>query len=129
MSIVDLSTNQLFEKYTIEEIRKLEKETRDEIETKKEDLRQMVGERYRDLIEAADTITEMKNCSEKIVQSIQDMQKHCVNLQKTHLTKGIGLSPKKAVNSGSQSSGFYAIASQTKLLLDIPEKIWSDIEW
>ncbi|XP_063970712.1 conserved oligomeric Golgi complex subunit 1-like [Lytechinus pictus] len=128
MSIVDLSTNQLFEKYTIEEIRKLEKETRDEIETKKEDLRQMVGERYRDLIEAADTITEMKNCSEKIVQSIQDMQKHCVNLQKTHLTKGIGLSPKKAVNSGSQSSGFYAIASQTKLLLDIPEKIWSDIE-
>eukprot|EP00057_Strongylocentrotus_purpuratus_P034541 XP_795647.3 PREDICTED: conserved oligomeric Golgi complex subunit 1 [Strongylocentrotus purpuratus] len=128
MSIADLSTNQLFEKYTIEEIRKLEKDTRDEIETKKEDLRQMVGERYRDLIEAADTITEMKTCSEKIFQSIQDMQKHCVNLQKTHLTKGISLSPKKAASSRSQSSGFYAIASQTKLLLDIPEKIWSDIE-
>lgn len=128
MSIVDLSTNQLFVTYTVEEIRKLEKETRAEIETKKEDLRQMVGERYRDLIEAADTITEMKNCSGKIVQSIQNMQKHCVNLQKTHSTKGISLSPKKAARSESQSSGFYAIASQTKLLLDIPEKIWSDIE-
>ncbi|XP_071477310.1 conserved oligomeric Golgi complex subunit 1-like [Diadema antillarum] len=128
MSMADLSTSHLFEKYTVEEIRKLERETRADIEKKKEDLRQMVGERYRDLIEAADTITDMKNCAEKIVVSIQDMQKHCVNLQKTHFTKGISISPKKAGNSGSQSSGFYAIASQTKLLLDIPEKIWSDIE-
>nr|XP_006811556.1 PREDICTED: conserved oligomeric Golgi complex subunit 1-like [Saccoglossus kowalevskii] len=34
------------------------------LKKKKEDLRQMVGERYRDLIEAADTIADMGRCAE-----------------------------------------------------------------
>ncbi|GFO40997.1 conserved oligomeric Golgi complex subunit 1-like [Plakobranchus ocellatus] len=56
----------LFEKHTVEKIRHLEKETRLDIEKKKEDLRVMVGERYRDLIEAADTITDMKTSAENV---------------------------------------------------------------
>ena len=53
----EMDTTNMFETYTVGEIREIEKKTRQDIERKKEDLRQMVGERYRDLIEAADTIT------------------------------------------------------------------------
>lgn len=71
----------LFERYSTDEIRAVERKVRGEIEQKKEELRQMVGERYRDLIEAADTIGEMRECSEKVVQSIQDMQNYCHTLK------------------------------------------------
>lgn len=67
----------LFERYSTEEIRRIERKVRGEIEQKKEELRQMVGERYRDLIDAADTIGEMRQCSGSVVRSIQDMQQYC----------------------------------------------------
>uniref|UniRef100_A0A8C7HR47 Conserved oligomeric Golgi complex subunit 1 n=1 Tax=Oncorhynchus kisutch TaxID=8019 RepID=A0A8C7HR47_ONCKI len=66
----------LFERYNTEEIRGIERKVRGEIEHKKEELRQMVGERYRDLIDAADTIGEMRQCSESVVTSIQDMHRY-----------------------------------------------------
>ena len=71
----------LFERYNTEEIRVIERKVRGEIEQKKEELRQMVGERYRDLIDAADTIGEMRQCSESVVQSIQDMHRYCQKLK------------------------------------------------
>ncbi|RXM33818.1 Conserved oligomeric Golgi complex subunit 1 [Acipenser ruthenus] len=71
----------LFERYSTDEIRGVERKVRGEIEQKKEELRQMVGERYRDLIEAADTIREMSQCSESVVQSVQDMYRYCHKLK------------------------------------------------
>lgn len=71
----------LFERHNTEQIRQIERKVREEIEQKKEELRQMVGERYRHLIDVADTIGEMRQCSESVVQSIQDMQQYCVRLK------------------------------------------------
>ncbi|XP_029913910.1 conserved oligomeric Golgi complex subunit 1 isoform X2 [Myripristis murdjan] len=114
----------LFERYNTEEIRRIERKVRGEIEQKKEELRQMVGERYRDLIDAADTIGEMRQCSESVVQSIQDMHQYCHKLKQG----------KSSVTSSKQESQwqwqekFYTMASQIKLLLEIPERIWSAME-
>ncbi|XP_042250017.1 conserved oligomeric Golgi complex subunit 1 isoform X2 [Thunnus maccoyii] len=114
----------LFERYNTEEIRQIERKVRGEIEQKKEELRQMVGERYRDLIDAADTIGEMRQCSESVVQSIQDMHQYCHSLKQG----------KASVSSCGQESQrqwqekFYTMASQIKLLLEIPERIWSAME-
>merc|ERR1719290_944762 len=41
----------------------------------------MVGERYRDLIEAADTIQNMKLCSASVIKSVGGMQQSCGSLQ------------------------------------------------
>ena len=73
----------LFERYNTEEIRTIERRVRGGIEQKKEELRQMVGERYRDLIDAADTIGEMRQCSESVVKSIQNMYSFCNKLKQT----------------------------------------------
>lgn len=76
----------LFEGYNTEDIRLIERKVRGDIEQKKEELRQMVGERYRDLIDAADTIGEMRQCSESVVHSLQDMHQYCHKLKKDKAT-------------------------------------------
>ncbi|XP_077389939.1 conserved oligomeric Golgi complex subunit 1 isoform X1 [Festucalex cinctus] len=112
----------LFERYSTEDIRGIERKVRGEIEQKKEELRQMVGERYRDLIDAADTIGEMRQSSASVVQSIQDMHQYCHRLKQG----------KACVNSRTPErqwqDNFYTMASQIKLLLEIPERIWSAME-
>lgn len=71
----------LFETHGTEEIRGLERQVRAEIEHKKEELRQMVGERYRDLIEAADTIGQMRCCAEGLVDAVQATDQYCARLR------------------------------------------------
>ncbi|XP_072550253.1 conserved oligomeric Golgi complex subunit 1 isoform X2 [Salminus brasiliensis] len=117
--------NVLFERYSTDEIRAIERKVRGEIEQKKEELRQMVGERYRDLIDAADTIGEMRQCSESVVRCIQGMDRYCQQLKQT---KAPPQSLSKLEDQRQSKEKFYTIASQIKLLLEIPERIWSAME-
>lgn len=131
LPVHEMDTNILFEKFTVEEIREIEKKTRADIERKKEDLRIMVGERYRDLIEAADTITEMKNSAQNVMSSIAKMEEMCKSLKQRHMIKGTSFQQRKGQGQQEgkkQEVRFYGIASQIKLLLDMPEKIWSALD-
>lgn len=65
----------LFEAHTAAELREAERRLRAGIEQKREELRQMVGERYRDLIEAADTIAEMRLSAERLLDSVRGLQR------------------------------------------------------
>ncbi|XP_033969529.1 conserved oligomeric Golgi complex subunit 1 isoform X1 [Trematomus bernacchii] len=114
----------LFERYNTAEIRRIERKVRGEIEQKKEELRQMVGERYRDLIDAADTIGEMRQCSESVVLSIRDMHQYCHSLKQGRAGGGSC----RQENQRQWQEKFYIMASQIKLLLEIPERIWSSME-
>ncbi|KAM9779745.1 conserved oligomeric Golgi complex subunit 1 [Neosynchiropus ocellatus] len=114
----------LFERYSTEEIRGIERKVRGEIEQKKEELRQMVGERYRDLIDAADTIGEMKQCSGDVVRSIQDMTQYCQRLKQSRS----GGSSRGLEKQRQSQEKFFTMAAQIKLLLEIPERIWSSLE-
>ncbi|CAL8271986.1 unnamed protein product [Lota lota] len=115
----------LFERYNTEEIRRIERKVRGEIEQKKEELRQMVGERYRDLIDAADTIGEMRQCSQSVVLSIQDMNHYC---QKLKQGKPNSQTIAKHETQLKCQGKFYNMAAQIRLLLEIPECIWSAME-
>ncbi|XP_018425831.1 PREDICTED: conserved oligomeric Golgi complex subunit 1 [Nanorana parkeri] len=112
----------LFEAHSAEEIRALERKVRAEIEHKKEELRQMVGERYRDLIEAADTIEEMRRSAEQVLGAVRGLETYCGGLKAKSAAIHKG---KSAVQSQER---FYCMAAQIKLLLEIPEKIWSSME-
>ncbi|XP_004693526.1 PREDICTED: conserved oligomeric Golgi complex subunit 1 [Condylura cristata] len=115
----------LFETHGAEEIRGLERQVRAEIEHKKEELRQMVGERYRDLIEAADTIGQMRRCAEGLVDAVKATDQYCARLR---LAGPAASQPPAALQPQQPSQEFYSMAAQIKLLLDIPEKIWSSME-
>ncbi|KAG1687280.1 Conserved oligomeric Golgi complex subunit 1 [Nymphon striatum] len=116
-----MGTDALFENYTIEEIQEIEKKTKMEIEKKKEELRQMVGERYRDLIEAADTIQAMRNSANCITGCIKNMVILCENLPNQIIK------PQVEQNYNDKFH-MYEIGAQIKLLLDIPKEMWSYID-
>lgn len=127
----DTNVSGLFEKFSIEEIREIEKKTRQDIEKKKEDLRQMVGERYRELIEAADTISEMKQSTEKVTLSIVKIQDLCQNLKQS-FSPSIRPTFDKFISKDSLKAAelnkVYASSISLKMLMDIPEKIWSALD-
>ncbi|XP_048583380.1 conserved oligomeric Golgi complex subunit 1 isoform X2 [Nematostella vectensis] len=124
----EIDSDALFSSHTIDEIRALENKTRSDIENKKEELRLMVGERYRDLIDAADTITEMKYCAQKVNDTIDDIQKQYKDLYQSHRCHGVGGVTQPTKGPTQSKSGFYSLASQMKLLVDTPEKVWSALE-
>ncbi|XP_022785211.1 conserved oligomeric Golgi complex subunit 1-like isoform X1 [Stylophora pistillata] len=62
---------------------------------------------------------------------VQDIQKQCKDLHVSHKCYGVGGAQASSTTDRipSQSkSGFYGIASQMKLLVDTPEKVWSALE-
>ncbi|KAK2528391.1 Cog1 [Columba guinea] len=107
----------LFEAHTAAELRAVERRLRAGIEQKREELRQMVGERYRDLIEAADTIAEMRLSAERLLGAVRGLQ------------RGGAARPGPAATAGPPAQqSFYRAAAQLKLLLDVPEKVWGAVE-
>ncbi|XP_058025893.1 conserved oligomeric Golgi complex subunit 1 isoform X1 [Ahaetulla prasina] len=113
----------LFEKHTTAELRGVERQLRAGIEGKREELRQMVGERYRDLIEAADTIAEMRVSAEHLLEAVRGLQQRRARGR----AAGLAASSQRETMCQPQEK-FYCLAAQIQLLLQIPEKIWSAME-
>ncbi|XP_056362198.1 conserved oligomeric Golgi complex subunit 1 isoform X3 [Oenanthe melanoleuca] len=107
----------LFEAHTAAELRAVERRLRAGIEQKREELRQMVGERYRDLIEAADTIAEMRRSAERLLGAVRGLQRG----------GSARPGPPGSVRPPPQQS-FYGAAAQLKLLLEVPEQVWGAVE-
>ncbi|KAK8735318.1 hypothetical protein OTU49_005615 [Cherax quadricarinatus] len=115
----------LFERHSVAQVQEILRKTRSNIECKKEDLRVMVGERYRDLIEAADTIAEMRESAEAICNNIKTMEGLCESLQQRGL---IGFKTQSQQSDGKDRSpapdSHYSVAVQVYLLVRVPEALW-----
>ncbi|CAB3244809.1 unnamed protein product [Arctia plantaginis] len=126
--LLDIVPEALFQTYSISDIDQIQKKLQYEIERKKEELRAMVGETYRDLIHAADTIEEMKDTTGSTLNHIRDMMAACKSLHNTHLV-GNKIDERKSLSQSFQyNNSVYSISVQVKLLMEIPEKIWTSIE-
>jgi hypothetical protein len=118
-------SDSLFEKHTIAEIRQLEQTTRKDVGEKREELRQMVGERYRDLISAADTIVEIKNTANTVSCIVGRLKEDLLQVQQVHHLKGFAGS---SVSLEGPSSKSFVLTAQLKLFVDLPTKLWSCVE-
>lgn len=124
---LDLDINKLFEEYTIKEIEGIQKKIQHESDRKKIELRTLVGERYRDLILAADTIGKMKITSERVISRITNIEDKFRELQKKYL---IGFKIDSVQNEDDRNikTSQNSVIIQIKILMDIPQYIWSNIE-
>uniref|UniRef100_A0A1B6KR39 Conserved oligomeric Golgi complex subunit 1 n=1 Tax=Graphocephala atropunctata TaxID=36148 RepID=A0A1B6KR39_9HEMI len=84
--LLSIDPDKLFVHSSILEIEDVQKKLQLEIERKREELRTMVGERYRDLIEAADTISQMKTLSERVIDDVNSMKIATVELQERQVS-------------------------------------------
>ncbi|KAJ3179642.1 Golgi transport complex subunit 1 [Geranomyces variabilis] len=126
--LVNEDPDAVFEKYPVVEVRALLARTTVDIERKKQDLRVMVGERYRDLIDAADAIKTMSVAASEVDATFLAMRDGC-DAQAIRRKAAEGKA-KEAGGSGKErrNTGVYAVAAQIKVLVDTPEQIWHAME-
>lgn len=115
----------LFENHTVVEIREVEANTRKDIEEKKEDLRQLVGASYRDLIESADSIVYMRNSCENVAANTRKMEDGFQFLKDR--ISGTTAAP-EVDEEKKRRERLYGIGSRVKYIVDTPEKIWGCLD-
>ncbi|CAN4088982.1 unnamed protein product [Withania somnifera] len=114
----------LFRAKPISEIRNVEAATRKQIQDKSEELRQLVGNRYRDLIDSADSVVLMKFSCESISANIAVIHQGILH----SLSSTVADSPKSVVSSDPAKARIYGIACRVKYLVDTPENIWGCLD-
>ncbi|KAL1342399.1 hypothetical protein HN51_028961 [Arachis hypogaea] len=116
----------LFRTKPIAEIRNAELATRKLIEDKKEELRQLVGNRYRDLIDSADSIVHMKASCNSISANISEIHGRINSLS---ASSSISQTNSSQTKLHSQSRAWtYGVACRVKYLVDTPENIWGCLD-
>lgn len=85
-------------------------------------------ERYRDLLKAADTIGDMRTTADSVTSHIDDIITTCRSLNEQQLIGFKTTLPQQNVAIDRGVLNFYGIAVQIKLLTQLPELIWSNID-
>ncbi|XP_024175040.1 conserved oligomeric Golgi complex subunit 1 [Rosa chinensis] len=117
----------LFRTKGITEIRNVESTTRKQIQAKKEELRQLVGTRYRDLIDSADSIVLMKRSAHSISRNLSSVH-HAVIHSLSLSSSSLSNSDSDSKSSSDSSVRIYGIACRVKYLVDTPENIWGCLD-
>ncbi|KAF9979262.1 Golgi transport complex subunit 1 [Actinomortierella ambigua] len=127
----------LFIKLSVPDLNVYERKIRTDIEKKKQELRTMVGERYRDLIGAADRIVRMKETALQVQSNMAKMRESCdVHALKRRVAAQVATASSSSEENASggreavdgTKKAFYSSAAQIKLLVDAPEQIWRNME-
>ena len=87
-SLLSLDPDQIFENRSIDQIKDLLHGLQHESDRKREELRSLVGERYRDLMEAAETIICMRQTSNDTVEQIKSVQDATLRVSKMNQSMG-----------------------------------------
>ncbi|XVF24630.1 hypothetical protein REPUB_Repub13aG0143700 [Reevesia pubescens] len=122
-SMDDRDAESLFRANPVSEIRNVESATNKQIQDKKEELRQLVGARYRDLIDSADSILQMKSASELISSNVSSIHHSIRSLPVSVLE-----APSPTPPNPTTRLRIYGIACRVKYLVDTPENIWGCLD-
>lgn len=121
---LELRVHQLFEKNKISSIQEIERATQKEIREKKQELRRLVGNRYRDLIDSADSIIAMRKSSAEIFEHLSRIEEHCHEVQSL-IRKPL---PRDAPQEEQSTADNAELVQKLKELVDTPEGIWVALE-
>src|SRR3989338_4556252 len=134
-----IEIERLFEECELEELQGMEKSRRREIDEKKKLVKQLVAARYRDLIASAESIVAMKTLAQSLTTSLErielqcrrvELLESCVNNLEMPSSSPSGTSTVISHPQVNQSSleNQFAIASRLRVLVELPEKIWTQLE-
>lgn len=130
----------LFSRFGVKEVRSISSRGTSLAEAKREELRTMVGARYRDLLGAADSIVRMRKASTSLLGKLAKARDECdretmtARAQESDMTRSRVIMQRAAsplpggTDQDLQGHTPYSIATLVKLLLDAPEHIWRLIE-
>ncbi|CAH7681721.1 expressed protein [Phakopsora pachyrhizi] len=117
----------LFQSFTIREIRILEQRARSDGEKKSKELRSMVGERYRDLLSVADSIVRMKDRSDELHKELSMARDECDVEELERRVSDLEVNRSNSSKKPSSKTS-YTLATLVKLIIDLSEHIWRSLE-
>eukprot|EP01104_Vermistella_antarctica_P011393 TRINITY_DN3174_c0_g1_i3.p1 TRINITY_DN3174_c0_g1~~TRINITY_DN3174_c0_g1_i3.p1 ORF type:complete len:460 (+),score=106.87 TRINITY_DN3174_c0_g1_i3:171-1550(+) len=121
---IENQVRNLFETNSVAQLRVIQETTGKDIEEKKQELRRLVGTRYRDLIDSADSILEMRDTTQEMLTRLHSVERHC------HALRGVVRSQLSdpAAKERQLRRQKHTLAKQIRFLVDTPEHIWSALE-
>ncbi|KAI0652031.1 hypothetical protein C8Q79DRAFT_73511 [Trametes meyenii] len=122
LNLGDINTDELFTKYSIPEIKMIQHRLRSDADAKQEELRLMVGERYRDLLQASTSILALAKSSQHVLHSLDEMRDTVSSITPSR-------APKRAASGEDKHlQALQSLSAHVKLLLDAPEHLWRLME-
>ncbi|KAH9968614.1 hypothetical protein BC827DRAFT_1257663 [Russula dissimulans] len=115
--------DELFTKLTVSEVKQVHRRLLTDADAKQEELRLMVGERYRDLLQASSSIISIARSSQDTLNALEDI--------KISVPAEIPQLSRRSISGESDDTQLrilQAVAAHVKLLLDTPEHIWRLLE-
>ncbi|KAI0830492.1 hypothetical protein BC628DRAFT_871518 [Trametes gibbosa] len=95
---------------------------RAEADAKQEELRLMVGERYRDLLQASTSILALAKSSAHVLEALDEMRDTVHSIAPSR-------APKRAITSEDKHlQALQSLSAHVRLLLDAPEHLWRLME-
>lgn len=128
MDTSKLDVDALFKQYSIKEVQALDVQIKNEIEKKKEDLRIMVYNRYRDLIDAADGIHVMKSRSKRIETVLNDLLTVSERIFNDKDNSMFADQERQRAIEKAKRINKYVLAVIIKILQNTPTKIWYHLD-
>ncbi|KAJ7446473.1 Vps51/Vps67 domain-containing protein [Mycena galericulata] len=119
----ELDPDELFTKHTISEVKVVQQRLRADADAKQEELRLMVGERYRDLLQASTSIISIARSSKRVIEALQETKDAI-------LAQDAPPMPRRISTHGGDAHlhTLQVLSAHMKLLLDAPEYLWRLIE-
>ncbi|KAF8078884.1 Vps51/Vps67 domain-containing protein [Lyophyllum atratum] len=120
----DMDPDELFEKHTISEVKFVQQRLRADADAKQEELRLMVGERYRDLLQASTSIIAIGKSSNRVKQALEETKDAILSQEEPPLPQR----PSLKNDNDAHLHTLQLLSAHMKLLLDAPEHLWRLIE-
>nr|AAZ14911.1 conserved hypothetical protein [Coprinellus disseminatus] len=116
----------LFSRYTVAEVKNIQARLRNDADIKQEELRLMVGERYRDLLQASTSIISMAVSSRRVLDAIEECRGSIIAQEEPPM-------PSRSMGFGGSVNDRHLhtlqlLSAHVKVLLDAPEHLWRLIE-
>ncbi|KAF5323366.1 hypothetical protein D9611_005665 [Ephemerocybe angulata] len=121
----NVNPDELFSRYSVAEVKAIQQRLRTDADVKQEELRLMVGERYRDLLQASTSIISMAGSSQRVLEAIEECRGSIIAQEEPPMpsrTTAFG-----GVNDRHLQS-LQLLSAHVKVLLDAPEHLWRLIE-
>ncbi|KAJ2449894.1 hypothetical protein EV183_004625 [Coemansia sp. RSA 2336] len=116
----------LFARLSIAEVRRYEQRLQKHIEETRRQMRRVTGAHYPELIDAADSVTAMRETAADIKSRLGQLQSMLEQTRKTSTPPQKQQLKQHATSPAGNSNDtqVYAVAAQVKVLVDAPEQIW-----
>ncbi|KAH7930426.1 hypothetical protein BV22DRAFT_1109288 [Leucogyrophana mollusca] len=122
--ITHFDPDDLFTKCTIAEVKAKQVQLRADAEAKQEELRIMVGERYRDLLQASTSIIAISKSAHRVQEALDETRTAIREQEQPPEAKRSAQGSKEDAHLQT----LQVLSAHIKLLLDAPEHLWRLIE-